>query len=249
MVRYFTRVRKDTAFVSSLTVTYERTVLPRVGLFVCRTIKRAHILFLIGSIFLLDFRLDDLNMLPDAIGIAFILGGIMTLCRYTRLPKGKFAFVLSIMIGISVGAYVMDMLFHMKYSYSAILRDVQAYDFFVVVCALSVLSVVLFTVLLAVLRNCANSVIDQHTGFTGEHFSKGDEKRLMDYHKELKRRFLYVYIMGMLVVAIDICRVILEYEYGYLGFLSIAVSAIFAATLYKQWGDIADCVETKYMLE
>jgi len=72
---------------------------------------------------------------------------------------------------------------------------------------------------------------------------------LMDYHKELKRRFLYVYIMGMLVVAIDICRVILEYEYGYLGFLSIAVSAIFAATLYKQWGDIADCVETKYMLE
>lgn len=249
MLSFFGRVRRDVSYLESLKHAYESAVIPRRGLFVARAVRRVRFLLLIGSIFMVDFRLDSVNLLPDAIGIAFMIGAVLVLSRYVRLLRTKLLSLLSVCGALSLIAYVADLLFHRSYSYSAVMRNAQAYDAYVLTLVIGVIAAAAAVLWLLIIGYCARSVIDQHTGFTGTYETENDSVRLKAYRQELKRKWISYYVFGGLAVLAEVCRVLLENPFGFMGFVSIAFSAAFAAVLYRQWSELCDCVETKYMLE
>ena len=140
ILRYFARVRKDTNFVTSLRNTYCETVLPKRGIFVCRSAKSACFLVLIGSIFLADFRLDGMQLLPDVIGIAFFIGGIAVLSPYLKQNVKRLYWLLGAYAVLALAAYIADYVFNKKYYYGAIFRNLEAYHAFIVTVIVSVKS-------------------------------------------------------------------------------------------------------------
>lgn len=252
MLRYWKRIGRDTAFCTSLAHTYEEKVLPRKGLFVCRSVRSAFLAWTVAAILTLDVRLENFNFLPDIFAAIAFLIFFLQLKKHTDIKK--------ISSFVSVGAYViacvasllMQTYFFRTYSYSSIMRNDRALLLYSIAVSIECVKTIAFVWTVCAAIREMRRVIVSHTGFVlGEaHVAPETAKRQIEAeHKDLKRYLVYVIVALAVYVVSDVCFEIFVLRVGFIGVINMVCGLIFVATAIKAQSEILEAVKTKYMLD
>ena len=85
---YYGRIRRDGEYIGSLKKRYEEEILPDTKLFTERAIGRGFALISAGLIFLIDFHIESVDILPDFVGYLLIFMGFLVF-RKQSLQKSR----------------------------------------------------------------------------------------------------------------------------------------------------------------
>ena len=247
--RYFARVNKDVAFRESLADSYEKNILPKRGLFVKRDMGIAFFILSAASVFMLDFRLEYLDMIPDFLGAVLFLVGMLICARQLRVKKMWLITAGLVYLLSSIASYVVEIGFFNKYYYGAVYRDTGAYNYYVTMCAASVIEMLGFCAIVAALIYCFRGVITEHTGFVLGTDISGDGARIETYQRESKRRLIFLAVGGLFAVATDVFYTFFAIKTGYAGAISVLGTLVFIISVIKTTQDIAEEINIKYMLD
>ncbi len=248
-IRYFVRVNKDAGFNSSICATYENDILPKRGLFIKRDMGIAFFVIGAAGLFMLDFRIDYINLIPDFVGAILFILGLLICARHLSVNKKFIVSLSSVYLLTAIISYVTEIRFFEKYFYSSVYRDTAAYNSYVLMCVISVLEIVGFCAMVVTLIYCLNALIKEHTGYVyGTDISK-DSARIETYQKESQRRLVYVAIGAFLAVVADTFYTFFAIRSGYAGAISIIGAVVFAVSVIKVTQELLEEVKTKYMLE
>lgn len=252
MLRYWKRIGRDESFCTSLEQTYKEKVLPRTGLFICRSVRIAFSAWIVAAILTLDVRLENFNFLPD------ILAAVAFFIFFLRLKKhtpGKKAFSFVSMTAYAVtcvASFVMQTYFFTTYSYSSILRNDRALLLYGIAVGIECLKAAAFLVTVCAALLEMRRVIVSHTGYVLGQTHVAPEtaqRQIAAEHKELKRYLLYVIVAAVLYAVSDVSFEIFVLKVGFMGVLNMICGLIFVATAIKAQSEILESVKTKYMFD
>ncbi len=100
---YLLKVSKDSQYISALCNLYNEQVAPNRKLFISRAIGLGFVLIFVGLVFMLDFKVEYLNMIPDALGYILLAVAFGVISKQSEY-KGKLAYVCAI-ISITVSVF------------------------------------------------------------------------------------------------------------------------------------------------
>ena len=147
IMRYFSRVGKDNAFINSLNVAYEERVLTKHGLFIKRRVNIAGYLLLAAIVVSFDFRFDGVNIIPDILIIPLLATALAMLGKVVKVSRVK-SIVFCVLSGVSFAAYyVADMMFQRKFynnGIEIIWRSEEAMTMYVVQLVLAIFAAAAF---------------------------------------------------------------------------------------------------------
>lgn len=248
-IRYFKRLAKDEDFCAELEKIYRERVLSKRGPMIKFNMGIVFFLFSAAFVFMFDLRFDGVNITPDFIGALLILLAVLFFKRCDKRPKKLLRFASVGYLAASVSAYVTEVIFYEKYYYTAIFRSTAAKVFYVLMCALQLLTAVFFALVVIAYIQTLYSIIKEHTGYVYGRESEVNEAKLREYHKESSRKLIPIAIGAILVVASDIFYIFGAERFGYAGALSIIATIIFISSAIKAMYEIKGDIEIKYMLE
>ena len=257
-IRYFWRIKADTALTQSVERAYCEKVLPKDGLFAIRNVKIATWFFVVAAILTIDFKLDGVNIFPDILVLGFMILALLYFYKSTKISLTPCA--------ISLGAYgisavlseLADTHFHNNYTYHAIDKSDEAFSWYVTYVASVAIKGILFVVMLVIFVNQIRRIIAKHTGFVRgkEINSEGENARIAEVHSDLTRGFTRVIDIAILYVLSDVLCALYGAFYAYMSknmgwfpVLNVAVDIIFIAMSVRAVSDLREAVQTKYMLE
>lgn len=249
IIRYFKRLNNDTDFYSALEEKYISDVLPKTSIFIKRDISVAFFAFVAASIFMFDFRVNYINIIPDFIGAVILMVGVFICRKRLSLKMPRVWTVSGAYLGATVLAAMTEFYFFDKYYYGAIDRSEEAYVSYIIMCVFAVLATALFLITAAMLICLFSNVIENHTGFVYKKDDPSNAERLRAFHKELRLRLIFVAASAVLVAAADIFHIFFGAEFGFTGALGGIANLIFMISIIKTTMDISEEIETKYMLE
>ena len=241
VIIYFSRLNKDKEFVSSLTASYTNNVLPKKSIFVKRSIKFAKLLMLFAILFSVDFRLENVNMLPDCIAAVFFISFFFVISSRTRIPKRIFLTLASLYTLLTAYSWYLEYNFFKEYYYEAIFRSEKALSAFTKMSSVNCLSILLFVDVCICLIATLKHVIAEHTGIE----RALDENNFKSYigiaratRKELAKKLWLCGLATIVYAASDFCYIFLVSEYGFLTILNVAVGLICACIYLKVFAGI-----------
>ena len=258
IIRYFVRIKKDTQFIDGLSDTYESRVSTKVGIFINRYVKVGFQLLGAGMLLTLDFRLEDVNMIPDLISGAILFAFALYMAR--RIGAFKAALVgtsAAYLVAACLSSYF-EYSFFSNHTYMSILWNddaSSAYWTFVVAVALSGIILALLWFFVA---KALKHIIVEHTGYVlgSQTGSEVEARQIRALHKELYTPVIYASVALGVYIVTDILSSLyvylyayLEENFGYLAAINTVVGLVFFGLLLKALGEIRDAVKIKYMLE
>ena len=249
VIRYFLRVSRDIDFVESLKNDYVTNILPKKHLFIRRNITMVFFLFVAAAVFMMDFRLQQINVLPDTVGAILFLLGFICLTKYTNIKKSVLYILASVYCVTSITAYLYEIFFFSKYYYGAVYRSVQAYRAYSVMCAISAVNLCAFALLIGAFIYSLRCIIYDHTGYVYGTDAERDAKRLEVYHKESEKKLILILVAGVLMLSADIFHTFFAVKFEVTGAITSFAGLIFIAAVIKVTQDISEETETKYMLD
>jgi hypothetical protein len=247
MMKYFIKVSKDTALNSALLRDYAENVLPREGIFIQRRIRTALIFFGVFALLSADFRLDGVNVIPDLFAaIAFM---VSVLILKGHLPQYKRYIAVSAFYGtLSLVHFVFETIFFDTYTINAIVRSDEAYSFYLVVIALTVLKAVGFVFTSLCLVGALRSIIDGHTGFSVSSLPYGVSDRINALHKELNQKMTFPIIASILLCVADVFCVLSARMISFTVLINNVFVLLFFVAVSYVANEVFDEVKAKYML-
>ena len=251
MQRYVAGLRKDSALMQGLDAAYVEKVLPRTGMFIGRSVSAACVALMFAAVLSLDFRLDHINLIPDALSFVGFLFFYCFLKKRTALKKGFWTLSLTVYGTLTVVSTVAQILFFARYTYGSLLRNDTALMFFGILVGIEVLKVVFFVLIGICTAHSFNATIAEHTGFIMSQHSHADviAKHVQAVQKE-QRRYVWYMLVAMILYAIsDVAYEILNVNYGVMGTVNMIFGLIWIVTVWKAQSEIVESVKTKYMLE
>ena len=87
IMTYFSRLSKDEKLTKSLCETFSERVLPKRGLFAMRYVKIASWLMIAASVVSLDVMFEEVNILPDALTVIFIIPALIYFAKAANIKK------------------------------------------------------------------------------------------------------------------------------------------------------------------
>ncbi len=251
LLRYFARVAADDSFNISLNNAYANTVLPKRGIFVKRNIAICFVLIILAAIFSIDFRLENINMLPDFISaIAFILFFYILGKRtaINRVPAFTFC---GIYFLSSIAYMVTEYLFFNEFYYGAVYRSEDALLSFTYLTICACVNSAAFLSLTIVLVYALKKVIYTHVGSTALLSDNSEAQKKMNdaVHAELSRSLVYLLGAAAIYVCTDIAYALFAKDFGFMLIINLFGAAIFIATLVKTYYEISEAVTATYILE
>lgn len=251
MVSYFRRIGKDAPLLEGLQEKYRTSVLPKKGLFVRRSFNLAFMLLMVGLILSADFRLENRNMLPDFLCSVALFFALYFLSRHIEIPKAHWIGLCSLHFVLSAIGYVTEWRFFGEYYYSAILRNDEARNAYILVVGFNFLKTLAFVALMWVLVRALHATVLNHTGYVAgrENFGEQEKKMIEDLHREEWRSLLYTFIASVLYGISDICFDLFAPEYGFMGLINLIFAAICVIAFFRTMSGIQNGIQTKYMLE
>ena len=248
-IKYFKRLSRDGEFCAALEGIYRERVLSKRGPMIKFNMGIVFFLFSAAFIFMFDLRFDGVNVTPDFIGAMIMLLAIVFLNKCDNSPKKLLRFAAVGYFASAASAYVAEILFYEKYYYTAIFRSTAAKAFYILLCALQILTTVLFAILVVAYIQTLHNIIKEHTGYVYGRESQINRAKLKDYHKESSMKLIPILIGAVLVVASDIFYILGAERFGYAGALSIIATLIFVVSAIKAMYEIRSDIDIKYMLE
>ncbi len=195
---YFGKINRDSDFISALETIYNERVANKKGIFIKRNVASSFWVLLVAFVFSFDFRLENVNILPD------FVSGILLAVFFVLVPKrtnikNKLPILLCLVYTlVSAAAYVSEISFFNEYYYGAVDRSIEARNAFITMATLSTASTVLFAVVCIFALIFVKKIICTHTGSIAisDSYVQKQESMSIAIHKELNK---YVYLcMGML---------------------------------------------------
>ena len=258
MIRYFWRINSDSAFVGAISSAYEQKVLPKKGVFANKYIKTGFVLLIAGAVLSIDFRLENINMIPDVISGAVFLGFAVYMSRRMLICKKETILSASLYLIAAAASDILGYNFFSNYTFLSVLRSEEsARSYFLAVGAVAVQGILLLVFGFFILKNI-RYIIKEHTGFVcgRDNDSPAEQRQTAALHKELFQPVKYAAFALVAYVATDLlnvlqvyCYAYFEAEFGYFNIINIVVGAVFVGLTVKALWDIQDAVKIKYMLE
>ena len=252
IIRYFSRINKDTAFVGSVEGVYIKRVLPKQGIFVIRNVSTAFMILITGLVLSFDLRLEGINILPDFISAAILISFFFVVSSKTQINK-KTGIIFSCIYLISgIISSVLEFLFFDEFYYGSIFRDAEALNSFIFMVIASIINVAVFFAVCLCILKALTEIIDQHTGYLAYSNSEnaGMQNKIAETNKrELKREIVYCLIATALYAIGDICYILLAKNYGFMYLINTVCAIIFICVYIKAYNEIIGSVKSKYILE
>ena len=248
VIVYFAAVRRDAAFVDALVDEYNLNILPKKSLFVRKSVKFMSLLFCMAAFLCVDFRIGGFNVLVDTLAaITLIVAVITTKKHIGKSYKIMIPFVVYAVIALV--AVIFEFKFFGEHYYSAIWRDSEAYNLYVMMLVWSVLDAAAFLFAVWGMSSMLRSVIKEHTGFCVHSSTINVDDKIKKVHRELNKKVYILWVAGILSAAAD-----LFYDFGahamkFALFVNTLCSVIFFVVVFFVTDAVSEEVESKYMLE
>lgn len=255
---YFTRVKKDSAFIDGLSALYSERVESKVGIFVNRYIKTGFFILSAGILLTLDLRLENINAIPDFLGGIFILAFALYMGKRAIANKWALTVISAAYFFATCYSSFAENQFYSNHSFRSVLRNEEAASAFwtmVGATAFCGALLVVFGILLLMLQK---QIISEHTGYVFGSLKNTDvEKRqIKEVQAEIFRPVIPSFVALVIYVATDIlnslqayCYAYFEADFGYFAAINTVAGIVFFALTIKALGEIKDAVEIKYALE
>ena len=255
--RYFYRIFKDKPFLDSVQQSYAERILPKVGLFACRTLKTAFLILLIGIVALVDFYLDSVNILPDFFAAILFFFYFLFVQKTVTVKKVALWTGVSLFFITSLLAEVADYIFHTYYFYSSHLKGEELVAFGVKA-GLQILSLGMFLWIMIHVIKTLYEVIQTHTGIAIglDPTSTVHQNLAAEQQKELRQTLIPV-MVGLVFYLIATVTVILrpilssyfEHSLGFLSLIQVGSVLFLLWAAFRAKEAIYDSVQAKYLLE
>ncbi len=249
IMKYFSRVRRDELYCKSLEREYVKSVIPRKGIFIKRNLSMVFFVLSTAAFFMIDFKLDCVNIIPDFIGAIYFLIGFCIAFKNLSINKSFFKIFAGLYILTSLLASIFEFRFFSRYSYVAIYRNEDVYNLYITMTAFSALNIILFAVVAFLLIKLLSSAIETHTGFVYGTNEGKDTHRISEFHKESKLKLIWVAVSAGILTVADIINTFFGKNFDASGFLMTLAGILFFCSVIKVTRDISDDIEIKYMLE
>ena len=248
MAAYFTRIRRDEAFMGALVRVYDTNVLPRTGLFVRNIVRLVFLLIFIAALLCVDFRIDYFNVIPDTLAALLLMAAaIVAKKRISGFSKYFSAFAAYFVL--SLVALLVEYHFFGEFFYSAIMRNDAAYSAYCTMLVCSVLDAAGFLLAAIGIYCMMIPVIGGYTGFSVPGASVNVEDKIKKVHSSLKKKTYIFIACAVLCAASDLFYDFGAISYTFAGIVNTLCTLIFAFSVYYVTGAIFEEVESKYMLE
>lgn len=245
---YFRRIKKDRAFVNSLSERYSEKVLPRESIFIQRKIKLAFLLIGAFCLLCIDFRIDSFNVIPDTAASLLLILMVFIIKKYVSRFKGALL-CFSAYAVTSLASIIVEYRFFDEYYYAAVIRSEEAYLHYVTMLSFSALDTVGFLLAVLGLLLLLKDIISKYTGFVMSGVTQNEEAVLGALHKELNKKLWLVAFFAILCAASDIAYDFLARKYGVVGIINLACTVIFIISVFSTLFSIYEEVESKYLLD
>ena len=207
LLRFFIALSRERSFRAALGEEEQAHSRLHPGNAVIRRYGVSFLLFGIGALLLCDFYLDFQNIIPDALGAAFLLSGLL----FTDLSRRQKAIGGTLCVSYGVMATVSSHFayrFSMEYSAGEISKNASAARAYLHMWLTSLCEFLAFLALLVVLLLCLRTVIAKWAGYLPTHAESEFEQRrrhafVEDFDKSLIHTFIWGFLSALLSFLYD----------------------------------------------
>ncbi len=258
IIRYFSRIKRDTEFNLELSEKYTNQVLPRSGMFIIRYIKTACWFLIAAAVFTLDFSLEGKNIIPD---VLVIIPLVLSYIYFCKASKGKSGAVYTwiAVYGISaIAADVLNNIYQGKFTYNAMDKNFDAFLLYMSFVLASSVKGIIFIILTSSVMKKIKTITVEHTGFVlgREIVSEGERRRSAEIHREINQEFnRALNVLFLCIIADVLCSLygvfyaFMRMDVGYFNIISIAMGIIYIGMTVRAADTLKEAVKTKYMLQ
>lgn len=254
MCRFTAAVRRDVAFLEYWKGKYRSDVLTKDHIFIHRHLQNALFVSSIAMVFRLDFRLDDLHVLPDAFLALLLLVAVWILGRHVGKRRG-FAVTASVFAAFSLAVNLYEYYFHYTYSVTSIQTSVESSRAFTVLCSLKVAEQMLFLLMLFLFIRLMQNVVRSYTGFTvSDRETLTPSEKIRAIHKALSDKLKLVLLLAAVSALSKVLVTVLALasrpglEMDWISVVDFLIAAVFAFFAIRTIREIYAQVEYRFML-
>ncbi len=258
VIEYFRHLSVDTELNEAIIEKYNAKQITQKGIFIKKNIKTACLFLTVAAVLSLDFRLEDINVIPDILLPAAIIPAVVFLCKTTELKK-KIIYVFTAIYGVlSAAAFVAERYYLESYTYNAMQRVPEAFNAYLSWVIIVALQGISFVLLFVFIFKAMKTVIDAHTGYVlgKEIHSEREAVHINALREELKKGFELAFDFAILYVISDVfyslygaIYAFMNKNFGFLNVVNLGCGLLFIGMLLRAMGDMREAVNTKYMLE
>ncbi len=252
IIVYFGRISKDTDFTSALLDTYRAKILPQKGIFIKRNVKISFVLLLIAVVLSFDFRVQNLNIFPDALSAMMLLAFFVSIYRKTKINLAAPIILSALGIVSGVVSMIFEIRFFKEYTWDSIFRTVPAMNAYVLMCVTAIINTLIFAAIFVLAILALNSTVRAHTGVVAVTNAVNESARQSmnkSIYDELCRILIIdACVMGAYTVT-DICYVLFAKDFGAMMLINAVGVIAFGAMLIKTYFDVYEAVTSRYILE
>lgn len=248
-LRYTAKLRRDKEMLEALSGVYESEVLARKDLLAKRAVTTSFGYFGIASVLMLDFSVDNFNIVPDVLSALCLLAGLLIIRKYITSWK-KTAIAASIFGIVSIAATIAEYIFASKYYIEAVAIDPATWNAYTLICVLSAVSSISYIAAVVLLaRKTMVEIIEKHTGFAMTTNDTYDpSQRILQLHNELSHKMTLLIILAVLTAVMKIASKLLINTVGFFWIFGFVITIIYAVVTFKTLSDIKTQIDYKYML-
>jgi len=250
ILKYFNAVRKDGNFCNALSEKYEKDIRTDVHMFLQRRIGVALTFFICGLVFIVDIKLDGIDIIPDFVGCLLWTIAFAILIKDVAFAKiATIASAIYTVISFAAWMYIKENTLA-DYVFG-IVKSVKAYNTYLTTVAISAAETLVFIAVVVIAFIIFSRIITEHTGeFGGEGFVM-TEARNKELKKSLKIKNTVFLILSILLAAVTVySSVITFYSKSNTGIMVVidpVVSVIWLFVSFAIVGNLKDKVKERYI--
>ena len=208
-IKYFKGIIKDKAFIEHIKTQYENEILRNTGLLIKRRTKFAFTLLTFALIFMADFLVDNVNIIPDFVGGLLFVWFAIYLKKYfntTILLVSSIVYTV-----ISCGAW--GYLAYYSYLFPAVnlWSNFDAYEMFIGLNIINSIKYLSLVIVLLFVAKIITKIITLHTGSI-----ESELKTLSSWKNKEKKNLLkankYICYFGCVVSVVSAIRLMMLYS-------------------------------------
>lgn len=243
-VVYFGGIIKDKELIDSLKKRYEEEILPNAGLFIRRNVKTAFSFISVGSLFMFDLLMDNVNVIPDMLGAVLFLIAAFILKKYSFSKKT--VITSAVFFAASVAAWSILCRFAVVFPFVNIYSNMDAYETFTFVSIFNAVKYIAMAAFSYTLYKDLESIINVHTGSP-----VGELERIAMARREKQEEMKFsnkkVLVISLILCLSGILRTTLLYKVPFLGVIDFLVNLVYVIYLIKLLSTISEAVEYRYL--
>ena len=251
---YLRAIRRDSGFIAYGRDYYRENVLTKEHLFTHRHLQTALFFAAAAMLFRADFRLNALNVVPDAIFAVLLIVAVICLGEHVGRKRYMIGFGIAFSLA-SLGMTAYEFLFYENYRIASIMNDEGAYTAYTWMVMGKVVEEMLFVATVVLFLALLRHVIRNYTGFSVSFKETGTpSEKIRLLHLELEGKLKWIFILAILSAIAEVLTVALALEMRpglYLDWFSLldtAIAVFFSFFCIKTVREIYTQVEYRFML-